>query len=633
MTKSFYTLFFFLLTLTMQAQHNKRANVWYITQGLGYNFNCTPPCPLENGALGEAFCSASICDTNGSLLLYTDNETIWNRNHQVIANGTGLYSCKWASQGCVFVPLASNPNLYYLITVDSWRDKAGSPNPYACKESSVPVQYSMCLHLIDVAANNGAGQVLWKNKVIYGDARINDILGTVKHANTRDTWLMTYDYNIRRFVSLLLTECGVRDTIISSVISSSIDNANRISNNASSPLIFSPQGDAFSVCVTGLDTINGYVESYFIIGRFNDTTGIMENFITLDKSSAVVGTFSTDSRYLYTSDSQYDISIWDSTAITQSRKVINPLYNFLVQNAPDGKMYGQGGPSTGLQMLSWTIVNDPLLSPATISFQPVLVTKPIVPLKNRYIPNFVQSWFDPDFNEYKYGSPKINYTRVCKGEKTIFKSTGMPPATPYHWEIIQPNQPIIRFDNQDSIAYIFSQSGEFTVKLSIDFACMPDVITRTDIVVDSLPKDYLQDVYLCSGSNVTLQAQPDQISYLWNTGNTTAQQIIEVDNTYYVDVTNSCGSIRDAVNVNQIHYTIPNLITPNNDFKNDVFKIDSNSPVQGNLEIYNSWGANIYQNISYKNTWPEHDIEAGVYYYRFIYSTCAPEKGWLQVIK
>lgn len=635
MNKSFYTLLFFLLTLILHAQHNKRTNVWYITQGLGLDFNCTPPCPIENGVLGETFSTASICDTSGNLLLYTNSETIWNKNHQVVANGTGLYACKWSSQSCVFVPLPSSTNLYYLVTVDNWRDKAGSPNPYACKDGSVPIQYSMCLHLIDVAANNGAGQVLWKNKVIYGNnahININGILGAVKHANTRDTWLMTYDYNIRRFVSLLLTECGVQDTIVSSVISS-VNNENLISENASNPLIFSPRGDAFSVYITGYDTINGYLENHFILGRFNDTTGMMDNFISLDKSSAVVGTFSTDSRYLYASDSQYDLSIWDSTAITQSRKVINPLYSFYVLNAPDGKMYGQGGPSTGLQMLSWTIVNDPLLSPATISFQPILVTKPIAPLKSRYIPNFVQSWFDPDFTEYEYGSPQISYTRVCKGEKTIFKSTGMPPATPYHWEILQPGLPVVRFDNQDSIAYTFSQSGEFTVKLSIDFSCMPDVITRTDIIVDSLPKDYLQDQFICESSNLTIQAQPNQVSYLWNTGNTRSQQAVEVDNMYYVDVTNSCGSIRDEAQINLLQYSIPNLITPNNDFMNDVFKIDSNSPVQGHLEIYNSWGANIYQNTFYKNTWPENEIEAGVYYYRFTYSTCSPEKGWIQIIK
>ncbi len=127
MTKLFYTSLFFLLTLTMQAQHNKRGNVWYINQGLGLDFNCTPPCPLEDGAFGEVFNSASICDTSGNLLLYTDSETIWNKNHQVIANGTGLYACKWSFQSSVFIPLASNPNLYYLVTVDNWREQAGYP--------------------------------------------------------------------------------------------------------------------------------------------------------------------------------------------------------------------------------------------------------------------------------------------------------------------------------------------------------------------------------------------------------------------------------------------------------------------------------------------------------------------------
>jgi len=620
MIQSFYLFLSLLVSLGLCAQHNKRANIWYVSQGVGYDFNCNPPCSIENGSLPVTFCSSSICDKTGKLLLYTNSENIWNNKHQIIANGGGLYACRWAEQSSVFIPFSSDPNLYYLVTVDNVREPLISTNPYTCKDVN-PIKYIMCLHLIDIAANNGAGQVLWKNKVIYGgNAHINDILAAVKHANTRDTWLMTYDYTIKRFVSLLLTDCGIQDTVISPDLGALIW-------EGPNTLTFSPKGDMLFINTREMPPNGGSM-----IARFNDTTGAASNPIFIENIFSTTGCFSTDSKKLYTTQvvAGFDLTTWDSTAISNSRQGLDTSANNFMQNGPDGKMYAL---LFGYQIMHWHIINNPLVTPATITKNQVLIKKPVEAQQSTGIPNFVQNWFDPDFNEYEYGSPKINYTRVCKGEKTIFKSSGMPPATPYHWEIIQPNQPIIRFDNQDSIAYAFSQSGEFTVKLNIDFSCMPDIITRTDIVVDSLPKDYLQDMYICEGSISTIQAQANQISYLWNTGNTTAQQAIEVDNTYYVDVTNSCGSIRDEVNINQVYYSIPNLITPNNDFKNDVFKIDSNSPVQGNLEIYNSWGANIYQNLSYKNTWPEKNIEEGLYYYSFTYSTCTPEKGWLQVIK
>jgi hypothetical protein len=619
MIKSINITLLLLLSLTLQAQHNKRANIWYVSEGVGYDFNCTPPCPIEDGALPVTFCSSSICDKTGKLLLYTHSENIWNNKHQIIPNGSGLFACRWAEQGSVFVPLASDPNLYYLVTVDNLREQLISTDPYTCKDVN-PVKYSMCLHLIDVTANNGTGQVLWKNKVIYGGgAHINDIVGAVKHANTKDTWLMTYDYSIKRFVSLLLTDCGVQDTVVSPDLGALIW-------EGSNTLTFSPKGDLLFINTRNMPPHGG-----FMIARFNDTTGVASKPLFIENILSNTGCFSTDSKKLYTTQLVvgFDLNTWDSTAISGSRQGLDSIGNRFIQNGPDGNMYAL---HFGYKIMRWFTILNPLSTPV-VSKKQITVKKPVNDLQRVSIPNFVQSWFDPDFKEYVYGSPQINYTRVCKGEKTIFKSTGVPPATPYHLEIIQPNQPVIRFDNQDSIAYTFSESGEFTIKLSIDFSCMPDLITRSDIIVDSLPKDYLQDAYLCAGSNVTLKAQPNQITYLWNTGNTTAQQAIEADHSYYVDVTNSCGSIRDEIKVNQIHYSIPNLITPNHDFKNDVFQIDSKNPVIGNLEIYNSWGANIYQNFSYKNTWPEEEIEAGVYYYRFTYSTCPPENGWVQVIK
>ncbi|MGN6647938.1 MAG: gliding motility-associated C-terminal domain-containing protein [Cytophaga sp.] len=619
MVRLFYTLLLFLLTLSIQAQSTKRANIWYVSQGVGYDFNCTPPCPIENGALPKSFCSSSICDKTGKLLLYTNSENIWNNKHQIIPNGSDLYACRWAEQSSVFIPFASDPNLYYLVTVDDTREPLISSNPYTCKDVN-PITYSMCLHLIDVAANNGTGQVVWKNKVIYGgNVRINDMLGAVKHANAKDTWLMTYDYNIKRFVSLLLTDCGVQDTVISPDLGAYV-------REGPNTLTFSPKGDLFYVNTREMPPHGG-----FMIARFNDTTGIASKPLLIENLLSTTGCFSTDSKKLYTTQIVvgFDLSIWDSTAISDSRQGLDSIGNNFIQNGPDGNIHAMYFLYKSMHLLT---IHNPMSTPIITKTQ-FTVKKPVDDLQSTGIPNFVQNWFDPDFNEYTYGSPKIHYTRVCKGEKTIFKSSGMPPATPYHWEIIQPNQPVVRFDNQDSIAYTFIQSGVFTVKLSIDFSCMPDVITRNDIIVDSLPEDYLQDLYICEGSVPTLQAQPNQLSYLWNTGNTSPQQSAESDNAYYVDVTNTCGIIRDEVNVHEVHYVIPNLITPNNDFKNDIFKIDSNNPVQGNLEIYNSWGVNIYKNNFYKNTWPENDIESGVYYYRFTYSTCVPSKGWLQVIK
>jgi gliding motility-associated-like protein len=65
---------------------------------------------------------------------------------------------------------------------------------------------------------------------------------------------------------------------------------------------------------------------------------------------------------------------------------------------------------------------------------------------------------------------------------------------------------------------------------------------------------------------------------------------------------------------------IPNIITPNGDSKNDVFKIPAAEEL-GNMEliIYDRWGQRVYSALPYKNDWRgtynDKPLPAGTYYY------------------
>lgn len=624
-----YRIYFLLLTTYLfgvsihtNAQ-SKRANVWYISNGVGYDFNCSPPCTNQLGAMGTANSSAAICDKQGVLQFYTDNETIWNSSHQIMANGTGLYSCRWAQQGSVVVPVTSNPFQYYLVTCDDLRYPVYANDPFVCGDVN-PVKYILSLSLIDMSANNGKGQVLSKNKVIYGSGHVMSTIAAVKHTNTKDTWLMTYDFDINRFVSLLLTDCGIQDTVVSPELGVLIP----LSKN---PITFSPKGDLFHSCTDYMLPERGSM-----VAHFDNSTGLASDPVFF-RGENTQSCFSVDNQYLYQAGGfvRYDLSdLTDTAAIYASRENLNFGYgfNFGVQNGPDGKVYfvtnrpyridlnGVDQPTTANSIYSQLIVN---------------ITKPMQYAQaNAAPPNFVQSWFDPDFKEYEYGSPVIHYTRTCITGPAIFTATGIPPATPYHWEIEEANVPLTTYYNTDTITHTFIHAGTHTARLVIDFTCMPDIIIRNDIVVDALPqKDYMKDVDVCTGNDYVLNAQPGEVHYLWNTGNTNQQQTGIAGNTYSVKVSNTCGQVEDSVYLKKISYTLPNLITPNNDAHNDTFEVESDEVFTGKLEIYNSWGATIYRNTDYKNTWPEGIIDSGIYYYRFTYSTCEPVNSWLQVIK
>jgi len=109
---------------------------------------------------------------------------------------------------------------------------------------------------------------------------------------------------------------------------------------------------------------------------------------------------------------------------------------------------------------------------------------------------------------------------------------------------------------------------------------------------------------------------------------------------YYLTVQDSAGcSTTDSVVITicqteiQIPtIQIPNIITPNNDGKNDAFYI-GNLPEQSNLTIFNRWGKTVYHSLNYQNNWEAADVVSGTYYYLLTLPDGTLKKGFLEIIK
>ena len=100
---------------------------------------------------------ASICDANtGALLFYTDGVTVWNRNHQVMSNGTGLMGHLSTTQSSLIVPHPADPDLYYLFTADA--------GPYGLRLAGI--HYS----IVDMRGDGGLGTVGQKNIPLLKEA-------------------------------------------------------------------------------------------------------------------------------------------------------------------------------------------------------------------------------------------------------------------------------------------------------------------------------------------------------------------------------------------------------------------------------------------------------------------------------
>ena len=103
-----------------KAQQN---NNWFFGQGVAISFNPgNLPIPhfISSSIMNTNESCASISDENGNLLFYTNGQQIFNRNHQVMVNGSGLMGHESSFQGAVILRQPKHDSIYYVFTADAY---------------------------------------------------------------------------------------------------------------------------------------------------------------------------------------------------------------------------------------------------------------------------------------------------------------------------------------------------------------------------------------------------------------------------------------------------------------------------------------------------------------------------------
>ena len=85
----FAVLAILVLSTSAQAQQ-ARFNNWYFGNKAGVSFASGSPVVLTNGQMVTTEGCASMSDASGNLMFYTNGISVWNSNHLVMTNGTGL---------------------------------------------------------------------------------------------------------------------------------------------------------------------------------------------------------------------------------------------------------------------------------------------------------------------------------------------------------------------------------------------------------------------------------------------------------------------------------------------------------------------------------------------------------------
>ncbi|WP_294303887.1 T9SS type A sorting domain-containing protein [uncultured Chryseobacterium sp.] len=142
---------------------------WYFGDHAAVNFSTTTPATLNNNQMSAFEACGTASDENGNLLFYTNSQTIFNRQHQPMQNGTGILG-NYSAQQLSIVKNPSNSKQYFVFVT------AGS---YAAVSQTNRISYSIVdMSLGSVVNGQPLGAVLQNFKNIPVTDNIGNNFGT-----------------------------------------------------------------------------------------------------------------------------------------------------------------------------------------------------------------------------------------------------------------------------------------------------------------------------------------------------------------------------------------------------------------------------------------------------------------------
>ncbi|WP_136667656.1 T9SS type B sorting domain-containing protein [Flavobacterium sp. H122] len=387
----------FFLFFTTLAYSQKEASVWYFGSNAGIKFNADNSITtLTDSQMIASEACATLADSNGNLLFYTDGVKVWNKNHQIMSNGNDLAG-HWSTTQTAIVPKPGSPNLFYIFTLDY----EVHPNGF---------RYSV----VDMNLNGSLGDVTnEKNILIYAPS--NEKIAIVKHANNVDYWVVTHGFGNNTFYSHLLSSSGLSNSPTLSntgtVVSGSTD-------NVWGYMKISPDGSKLAVCsllnteLFDFDSSSGQVTNPKIL------------YFGTDNEMSYGTEFSPDNNILYISIAglfkiiQYDLNAPNiaSSAFDITTPNIQPC---ALQLGPDNKIY-----IAQFFKRKLGVINNP----NTLGIGCTVQTN-MLDLNDKRCEMGL-----PFFTSSLFYTPVIQWDTSCENDNTTFTISGIQNITAVTWD-------------------------------------------------------------------------------------------------------------------------------------------------------------------------------------------------------
>ncbi len=399
---------------------------WYFGNGAGITFNNDGSVtPLLDGKLSTFEGCATISDTFGQLLFYTDGIIVYNKNHTVMDNGTGLYGDPSSTQSALIVPKPGSLDIFYIVTVDT---SIGEDDP------DEGLNYSV----VDMTANNGLGRIVQKNVNLLKNCS-EKVAAVVKDCTDQSIWLLSFasadgrSETFDTFHAFEINNTGFTPTALTSTFS------DLNITDARGYLKLSPDGTKLA---------NANMRDGLYAYDFNAETGLVSNQLKLSITGAATASygleFSPNSQFLYVHASndvfsnaphqsslvQFDLFAPDIRN-SQVRLDSRELYRGALQLGDNGKIYRTNANSyfQGTPFLS--VIHNPNQKGNAANYEHQAIS---LNGKNgtQGLPPFIQSFFNKiELVKNADGSTQSSIS-ICEGE-SIRLEANLEVNSTYEW--------------------------------------------------------------------------------------------------------------------------------------------------------------------------------------------------------
>ena len=455
---------------------------WYFGNNAGIRFNNNGTVTaLDDGRLDTFEGCTTISDALGDLLFYTDGITVYDRNHNVMQNGDGLYGDPSSTQSALIVPKPLDPNIFYIFTVDT-------------ATSQVDADFGLNYSIVDMTMNNGNGAITQKNIKLLDDCS-EKIAAVVKNCSDNSIWIVTlatqYGFNsgfMNTYHAFEISASGVSTTSVKSIFPAlKIEDPRGYLKFSNDGTKMAGANMSFGLHLFDFDPNTGFVSNLqqLKINGINDKPYGIE--------------FSPNNQFLYTHSTnlvdletdhtssliQFDISASDIVG-SQVELDNSKIYRGALQLGANGKIYRTIALNyfTGTPYLG--VINDPNVKGRAANYRHKAIA--LGNNSTQGLPPFIQSFFNKTDLVFNDNGTSISSLDICEGDSFTLQAEEIPGAI-YSWSkdgssVLNPDEHIFHIEEAFDI-----DSGRYTLEITLPDPLDCPIFGEAQINVHEIPDD------------------------------------------------------------------------------------------------------------------------------------------------